>query len=106
MLHYVLGITIRSYLDLKPFYVMCYAQIEFYKKFQSAHLESVISQRVFGYLKPFFVKPLKDKNTCCCIYHVKLNELRLALNLLRTNSLVHDVQLCDYHYGNLCGHDG
>jgi dihydrofolate reductase len=36
-------------------------QIEFYKKFQSAHLESIVGQKVFEYLKPFFVKPLKDK---------------------------------------------
>jgi hypothetical protein len=52
------------------------------------------------------VRLLKDKNTCCCIYHIELNKLRFALNLLRTNNLVHDVQFCDYHYGHICDHDG
>lgn len=37
---------------------------------------------------------------------LQLNELKLALNLLRTNNLVHDVQFFDYHYGNICDHDG
>jgi hypothetical protein len=81
-------------------------QFKFYNKFQSAHPKSVVCQRVFESLKTFFVKLLKDKNTCCCIYHIELNELRLALNLLKTNNLVHDVQFCGYHYGNICDHDG
>ncbi len=34
------------------------------------------------------MKPPKDKNTYC-IYDVKLNELKLALNLWRSNSLIH-----------------
>ncbi len=69
-------------------------QIELYRKFQTSHPKIIIGQRLFEFLKPFFGKPLKDRNTCC-IYHVKLNELRLALNLLRTKSLVHDLQVCN-----------
>ncbi len=58
-----------------------------------------IGQRLFESLKLFFVKPMKDKNICYCIYHVELNELRLALTLMETNNIVHEYQLCDYiHY--------
>jgi hypothetical protein len=65
---------------------MWYVRTKFYKKFQNAHPKSIVGQRVFEYLKSFFVKPLKNKNTCCCVYHVKLNELKLTLNLLRKNN--------------------
>ena len=47
-----------------------------------------IGQRSFEYLKPFFVKPMKDRNTCCCIYHVELEELRVALNNMRKSKNV------------------
>ncbi len=35
------------------------------------------------------MKPLKDRNAYCCIYHVELNELKFAFNLLRTNNSIH-----------------
>jgi hypothetical protein len=35
-----------------------------------------------------------------------LNELRLALNLLKTKNTIHELQVCDYHHENVCGHDG
>lgn len=40
-----------------------------------------------------------------CIYHVKLYKLRLALNLMRTNNIVHENQLCDY-ICDVCNHGG
>ncbi len=52
------------------------------------------------------MKPLKDRNTYCCIYHVELNELRLALNLLKIKNTIHELQVCDCHHENVCGHDG
>jgi hypothetical protein len=54
--------------------------IEFFLRFQVAHLDLIIGQRSLEYLKPFFVKLVKDWNTCCCIYHVEFIELKLALN--------------------------
>jgi hypothetical protein len=48
-------------------------------KFQVAHFEEIVGQRVFESLEPFYVKSLKDRNTCC-IYHIEIKELRLALN--------------------------
>jgi hypothetical protein len=77
-------------------------QTEFFLRFQATHLNLIIGQRSFESLKPFFVKPMKDQNTCCYIYHVELNELRLALNLMRTNNTVHDTKRCGYHCDNVC----
>lgn len=54
--------------------------IEFFFKFQVAHLEEIVGQRVFESLKPFYVKALKDRNTSCCIYHIEINEVCVALN--------------------------
>ncbi len=54
-------------------YVCLYVQTEFFLRFQVAHLGIHIGQKSFEYLfNHFFVKPLKDINTSCCIYHVEL----------------------------------
>ncbi len=33
--------------------------------------------------QPYFMKVLKDKNTYCCKYHVKLNMLKVGLNYMK-----------------------
>jgi hypothetical protein len=63
---------------------------EFFLRFQVAHLYLITGQMSFESLKSFFVKYVKDWNNCCCIYHVKFNELRLALNLMKTKNIIHD----------------
>jgi hypothetical protein len=55
-------------------------QTQFFIRFQKAHPEVIAGERSFCSLKPFFIKAMKERNTCCCIYHVELNELRMALN--------------------------
>lgn len=55
-------------------------QTQFFIRFQKAHPEVIVGERSFRSLKPFFIKAMKERNTCCCIYHVELNELRIALN--------------------------
>jgi len=44
------------------------------------------------------VKRLKERNTCCCIYHVEIMELLEALNLMRLKLRLHDfcTYTCDY----------
>ncbi len=61
---------------------MC--KLNFKRNFKLFIQKQLFGQRLFESLKPFFVKPLKDRNTCWYIYHVELNELKLALNLLKT----------------------
>jgi hypothetical protein len=58
-------------------------QTSFYLRFKAKNPHAVIGERLFAALKPFFVKRLSERNTCCCIYHVELNELLLALNKMR-----------------------
>jgi hypothetical protein len=83
-------------------------QTEFFFRYQAVHLEEIVGQRVFESLKPFYVKVLKDRNTCCCIYHIEINELCLALNQLQTyrNGFHGNLEVCDYAYGVVCGSDG
>jgi hypothetical protein len=40
-------------------------------------------QRAFQKLKPYHVQPLKDRNVCCCKYHVELDMLKFGLNFLK-----------------------
>lgn len=80
-------------------------QTNFFLKFQVAFPYLIIGQRCFESLKPFFFKPVKDRNTCY-MHHVKFNELRLALNLMKTNNTIHDTKKCGYHCDNVCDQHG
>lgn len=45
------------------------SQLKFYSRFKGAHVEVKVSFTAFRRLQPYFVKMLKDFNSCCCIYH-------------------------------------
>lgn len=60
--------------------------MELYKRFQAQHPRLRISLRSFEGLKPFFVRKLKDRYTCCCIAHVQMMFLRDAFNHMRQQS--------------------
>ena len=57
-------------------------QMEFYLHFQAAHSEVIVGKRIFDSFQPYFVKKLKDRNVCCCIYHVEMEELRVGFNYI------------------------
>ena len=46
-----------------------------------------VGLRSFEALKPWYVKRLKELNSCCCRYHVQMLELKDAFNLLRWGTL-------------------
>ena len=58
-------------------------QTELFIQFQRAHTDIIIQQRSFEKLKPYFVRKLKDRNTCCCIQHVQISFLRDAVHQIR-----------------------
>lgn len=60
-------------------------QAEFFLNFKEQHPSCVIGFRTFQQLKPFFVKRLKERNTCCCVYHARMDLLRLAVSSMRSN---------------------
>ena len=69
--------------------------MEFYKRFCREHSEVKISLRCFEGLKPSFVQKLRDRYTCCCIYHVQMIYLKEALNNMRQNRVkVHGACAC------------
>lgn len=57
-----------------------FMQVEFFLAFKQSHPEVQIGQRAFEKLKPYFVRKLRDRYTCCCITHVQMSFLRDALN--------------------------
>ena len=50
------------------------------------HPKIKVQLRTFESLKPHFVRRLKDRYTCCCIYHVQMGFLKDSVNLLRHHS--------------------
>jgi hypothetical protein len=49
----------------------------------------MIGKRLFDSLQPFWVKQMKEWNACYWIYHVELEELRVALNNMWLNFSIH-----------------
>lgn len=45
-----------------------------------------VGQRSFEKLKPWFVRKLKDQNTCCCVYHIQLMYFKDAFNIMRSSA--------------------
>jgi hypothetical protein len=59
------------------------------------HLAITIGQHMFERLKPFLVRRMKDQNTCCCIYHVEIDELSTTFNNMQ--KAIHGFD-CTYNY--------
>jgi len=54
----------------------------FFLCFKETHPECSMHQRAFERLKPWWVRKLKEKNRCCCIYNVEMDFIRVALSNL------------------------
>ena len=76
--------------------------MEFYLRFQAANPRIIIGKRMFDSFQPFFVKKLKERNVCCCIYHVEMEELRLGFNYMRTKAALHSSEFCDCQCEDVC----
>jgi hypothetical protein len=60
-------------------------QFDFFTFFKDQHLNVQVQLRAFDSLKPWFVKKLREWNTCCCKYHTKINELKEGLNGIKSH---------------------
>jgi hypothetical protein len=56
-------------------------------------------KRDFGSLRPFFIKAMKEHNTCHYIYNVQMDELHVALNNIRIASKLHNKTTYNYQHG-------
>jgi len=63
--------------------------MDFFLRFQKAHLEVAISKWLFDSLNPFWVKNLKEPNVCCCIYHLELEELKVGFDCMQKTFNLH-----------------
>ena len=55
--------------------------------FKDQHPSINLGFRKFHGLKPYYARNLKERNTCC-VYHMKMDMLRLGVNVMRTDSKV------------------
>ena len=56
--------------------MVCLIQTKFFPYFKESHPDVNVHQRAFEKLKPYFVRKLKDRYTCCCITHMQMSFLR------------------------------
>jgi hypothetical protein len=98
---YIYGLNFGLMCFLKTFmncilkYFNLCVHTKFFLKFHVMHPAITIGQRMFERLKPFFVRRMKDWNTCCYIYHVKIDELWTTFNNMR--KAIHGSD-CTYSY--------
>jgi hypothetical protein len=52
---------------------------------------AIIGQQTFESLRSFYVKKMKERNTCCYIYHFEMDQLRLGLNNMRVTFELHGI---------------
>jgi hypothetical protein len=65
-----------------------------------------IGLRSFEALKPWYVKRLKEFKSCCCRYHIQLEELKDAWNLMHRGMLHQsytcNCEVCKSHNEDTC----
>jgi len=69
--------------------------VDFFTQFKTAHEDVQIGLKSFVKLKPYFVKRLKDFNTCCCKYHQEMVKIKDGFNMRST-----DVHHGDDHHSS------
>ncbi len=55
-------------------------QLNFYNQFVRGHPNCIVELRAFEKLKPYYVRKLKECNTCACKYHIEMVELGASFN--------------------------
>lgn len=80
--------------------------MRFYLKFRQDNPTVIIGKRMFDSLRPWYVKSLKERNVCCCIYHVEMDELRQGFNNMRQRSGMHNSRLCSCTCEEVCRPEG
>ena len=80
----------------------CCLQIEFFLRFQKASQCVIIGKRSFDLLRPFWMKPMRERNVCCYIYHVEFQELLQGLNYMRLRSRIHFGGTCTCDCDEVC----
>jgi hypothetical protein len=70
--------------------------LDFYTRFMKAHVEGKVGLRTFEKLKPYYVRRLKECNTCTCKYYIKMLELRHGFNNMWITSKGVHGKACNY----------
>ncbi|MCO5599945.1 hypothetical protein L7F22_054052 [Adiantum nelumboides] len=78
-----------------PSHYLELTEAELFMNFKEQHPSIDIGFHAFQSLKPFFVRKLKERNTCCCVYHTRIDLMRLAINSLRIDTKSIHGDACD-----------
>lgn len=72
-------------------------QTTFFLRFKEENPELKVQERAFIKLRPYFVRSLKERDVCCCIFHVETQMMNEGLSRMRDRMLgVHreHINLC------------
>ena len=61
----------RNQYESHPKHILEMTQIELFNKYKDEHKEAIVSINTFVQQKPWYVRPITVRDTCCCRYHVE-----------------------------------
>jgi hypothetical protein len=68
------------------FYLLLCFQLDFYSQLKKQNPICQVGLQAFEKLKPYYIRQLKEINTCAYKYHVEMGELRQGFNNMRINT--------------------
>lgn len=80
-------------------------QSQLYSLFQQRHPEISIGQRSFEACKPWFIRFMRERDTCCCRYHVEFQLLYDSFRRLHGYDGLVPVSPRDFIHSLLCGRE-
>ncbi|CAM6085314.1 unnamed protein product [Calypogeia fissa] len=88
----------RKFYAVHRIHLLEETEAEFYLRFKEgceSNGETVpVGLRMFQYLKPYFIRTMKDRHVCCCKHHVEMDLLKQALNKYRVHFHPHIMCKC------------
>ncbi len=75
----------RYVTNFNVWFIELFDQVDFFTQFKVVHEDVQIGLKSFVKLKPYFVKRLKDFNTCCCKYHQEMVKIKDGFNMRSTD---------------------
>ncbi|MCO5550032.1 hypothetical protein L7F22_003509 [Adiantum nelumboides] len=78
-----------------PSHYLELTEAKIFMNFKEKHPSIDFGFHAFQSLKPFFVRKLKERNTCCCVYHTRIDLMHLAIRSLRIDTKSIHGDACD-----------
>jgi hypothetical protein len=85
--------------------MLCACVDLFFLRYKQTYPLNIVHERAFLKLMAYFLKPMMERNVCCCVYHVEVMLIIVALTRMRDRRLGihnHDTTNAGYCFYDTC----